>query len=75
MAVLSSAAGVEKDPREEYHCPVRELDIRRDSATVLFLSRKKRNFIIELRGKDYILKHAASDLLEKMRMHDRRKTV
>ena len=54
---------------------MKEIDIRLDSEALAVLGRQKRNFIIELRGKDFVLKHAALDFLEKMKMYDRRKAV
>ncbi|MCK5197886.1 MAG: hypothetical protein KAR21_06025 [Spirochaetales bacterium] len=39
------------------------------------LIRKKRKFIINLRGDDFILKHAAADFLDKIKSYDRRKSI
>lgn len=39
------------------------------------LIRKKREFIINLRGNDFILKHAAADFFDKIKSHDRRKSI
>lgn len=39
------------------------------------LIRKKRQFIINLRKDDFILKHAAADFLDKIKSHDRRKSI
>lgn len=39
------------------------------------LIRKKRKFIINLRGDNFILKHAAADFLNKIKDYDRRKSI
>ncbi len=54
---------------------MKDVEIQLDSEMVVILNRKKRKFIIELRGNDFILRHAAIDFLEKKRMYDRRNTV
>ena len=66
---------IDKYAGRKYYSPMKEVDIRLDPATVVALNRKKRQLVLQLRGKDSILKHAASDFLEKLKMHDRRKAV
>ena len=50
-------------------------NIRLDPETIINMCMAKRKFIIELRGSDFILKHAAKDFLAKIRMYERRKAI
>lgn len=38
------------------------------------LIRKKRQFVISLRGNDFILKHAAADFIDKIKDHNRKRS-
>ncbi len=46
-----------------------------DTEMNINLARKKREFVINLRGDNYILKHAAADFLDKIKRHDRRNSI
>ena len=49
--------------------------LNHDYKFLLAASIKKRQFILALQPKDFLLKHAAADFLAKKRMYDRRKIV
>ena len=54
---------------------MKNLAFKLDTEMNTNLIRKKRKFVIDLRGDDFILKHAAADFLDKIKSYDRRKAI
>lgn len=54
---------------------MKNLTFQLDTEMNTNLIRKKRKFVINLRGDDFILKHAAADFLNKIKDYDRRKSI